>query len=362
MSPPNLDRYRLDPVAHEEIFRQEIIPEEGFDRSLSWQHPTAYLLGGQPGAGKSQTKSAVVPFTLDKSGGRPVRGGAIDFGSDTLRTYHPEYDRLQVLDDRTAAALTDTDARLWVDKTVDYAIERRANVVFDTTLSRVETAESIIQRFRDADYRVEVTFVAVPEAMSLLGNLQRYQAMVEQKGLGRICERQTHDHAYAGVLETAERIDHRRLADAVHVYRRGGQRLYTNHQTTDGDWVRPPGTVAAIGAERSRLRTPEESRELLAQIDDLAQRMGPQHQESLREITSLARPLLAPEVEANVKRDDVSLAGEVVRARNAVTVIRHQRTAAEIEELTEEAERFAEQARVEDIEQEIDRDGPTAGD
>lgn len=296
MSPLDPDLYRLPSHEHEAIFRQEIILEEGFDRALPWQHPTAYLLGGQPGAGKSHTGKTIAPFTvIDRESGH-LHGGAIGFGSDKLRAHHPLYEVLQAIDDQTADFYTDTDARLWVDKTVDYAIEQRLNVVFDSTLSRPEVAQSIIERFHEAGYRVEVAFVAAPEPLSLLGNLQRYSDQAHQKGYGRICERASHDAAYAGVLLVADRIDASRLVDAVHVYRRGGERIYTNHLGTDGQWVRPAATRAAINAERGRVRNANETLQIGTDIYTLGPRLGDAHKRDLAEITSLVQPLLDPEL------------------------------------------------------------------
>jgi hypothetical protein len=50
------------------------------------------------------------------------------------------------------------------------------------------------------------------------------------------------------------------------------------------------------------------------------------------------------------------LAHDVARACNAVTVIRQQQTMAENQERAEEVERLAEQARTENLEQEIETD------
>lgn len=311
MRPPDPDLHRLDTAVHEAIFQQRIVPRR-LSRAIPWQRPTAYLLAGQPGAGKTQIKSAVVPFTLKAARDDRPRGGAIEIGSDKLRTFHPGYRELQRADDQTAASYTNADARLWVDEAVDYLVERRANVVLDSTLGKPDVAQSIIERFRDAGYRVEVAFVATPRALSLLGNLHRYQNQTHKKGFGRIVERANHDYAYTGVLETADRIDTGRLADAVHVYRRGGERIYTNHLGADGQWVRPTAMRLALETERSRVRTLEETIEIGAAInaldppsydfdpprpsDEHTPPLTKEHQADLTEIKAMIQPILAPEV------------------------------------------------------------------
>src|SRR5581483_9095522 len=107
--------------------------------------------------------------------------------------------------------------------------------------------------------RIEAAIMAVPEAQSRLGILDRYEAQVRASGHGRLTLRDNHDSAYHGVVATAGAIDRDRLADAVSVYRRGDVLLYANHLNEKGDWASAPGTAATIETERARVWTPQES-------------------------------------------------------------------------------------------------------
>ncbi len=99
--PDNPDQYVLSDIQHKGIFRDLIVPNELAGPSQT--APVVLLLAGQTGAGKSHTKAALTTaLGLDE---------AVGFGSDTLRNYHPQYQRLLREDDRITAFYTDRDAR-----------------------------------------------------------------------------------------------------------------------------------------------------------------------------------------------------------------------------------------------------------
>jgi hypothetical protein len=64
------------------------------------------FVAGQPGAGKTTTTEAVVDRLRE-------RGAPIVVNSDFYKPYHPEYGRLLVSDDKTAAPYTSPDGRRW---------------------------------------------------------------------------------------------------------------------------------------------------------------------------------------------------------------------------------------------------------
>jgi len=82
--PLDPEKYALPEAYHRMVFAETIVPNElsGLARDL----PTVLLLAGQTGAGKSRTKAALIT-----SLNLPT---AVEFGSDTLRNYHPTYPRL----------------------------------------------------------------------------------------------------------------------------------------------------------------------------------------------------------------------------------------------------------------------------
>lgn len=83
------DRLRcaLTDEQHERIFQQEVLPSE-LPASTCVANPTAVVLGGQPGAGKTALLTAA---DLELQ----AKGSAVTINGKLLRPFHPKYRALQ---------------------------------------------------------------------------------------------------------------------------------------------------------------------------------------------------------------------------------------------------------------------------
>jgi len=163
--------------------------------------------------------------------------------------------------------------------------------------------------FRDAGHRVETAILAVPESLSRLGILQRYEEQRRDKGHGRLTLQSNHDAAYAGVLAAADLIDREKLVDAVAVYRRGNDLLYANELTGEQQWAVTPGTRAAINAERTRPWTDRQAASFTSAIDALAHRLPADLRPELDTIVALATPNMSvPEIGTEPPHRDADVA------------------------------------------------------
>jgi UDP-N-acetylglucosamine kinase len=234
-----------------EVFDSVIVPAL-LARRPSSARPLAVLIGGQPGAGKSMVQSRVLR-QLD-------RDHAVALDADDLRAFHPDYERLARADDRSAAAATQADVRRWHVWASEYALERGLDVVVSTTLRDEDDAARQVRRWHRGGYRIDVVYVAVDLARSGLGVLRRYVDGRKDPvfGYGRYVPRDYQLAAYAGLPRTAERLDGEAVADRVHVFLRGGERIYTNHLDRAGRWVDHPAARSALEAERHRRWSSEE--------------------------------------------------------------------------------------------------------
>lgn len=262
MSDPDLDvtTHLLSDDRHRKIFESRIVPFE-LSAGTAQEQPYVLLLGGQTGAGKSVMKGRLT------SGPKWVE--AVEFGSDTLRVHHPDYKALLAVDADRACFYTDPDARSWVNDALDHCLEQRFSVIFDSTLSRPATAESISTRFHQAGYQIEAAFVAVSAAQSRLGVVTRYLDSVQEREAGRFSL--NHDETYEGVVAVAGWVDETAPFDRVSVYRRNGEQLYTNSTDAVGQWIDPPNARQAIEDERLRPWSESESQIFVNTIQSAAQ-------------------------------------------------------------------------------------------
>lgn len=280
------DPFALADAVNERIFREQIVPAE-LAGVTAHRRPRVVFIVGQPGAGKTAAASAVLD-TLSQRG----EVGRVD--SDLFKAYHPAYADLLAEDDQVAAVRVSQDGRRWAARAEEYLRERRADIVVDTTVQNPGYGVQQLRGYRRAGYRVETVFLAVPAAQSRLGILARYHDQVAAKGSGRLTPTAKHDASYTGVVDFAAAVDADRLADVVQVIRRGNRLLYSNELAGTGEWMRAAATGAAIVAERERVLTHVEARDLLVDLERLATAAGPEWASQLREVAALADPLLPP--------------------------------------------------------------------
>lgn len=247
---PDPKGYALSEVQHETIFRRDVIPEYFSDLPAAPHQPTAVILGGQPGSGKSALLDRATQ-DLQASGATVVING------DDFRAFHPAYTHLQRTDPENAAFFTDRDSGLWVEKTIAHAKSLGVNVVIESTMRNPATFEKTSESLRDAGYRIEARAMAVPAAESWQGVHLRYEGMLERGEQGRFTKREAHDAGYVGVPLTLQAIQKNGWADRISLEVRSGEIIYDNRQS-QGRWMSQLQASEVLERERSRPRTTAE--------------------------------------------------------------------------------------------------------
>src|SRR5262249_14791888 len=248
------------------------------------EHPVVVFVGGQTGAGKTAITDMIKNVLAQ-------RGEFINVNMDFYKPHHPSFAQLQAADETTASAYVRPDGQIWWDKAQDFAIAHRNDVVLETAMRTPAEFETITAKFRAAGYRIETAIVAVPGAVSRLGILDRFWNELQGEGHGRYVEQASHDATYAGVIRAADAVDAGHLSDRVFVFRRGGEVVYSNHLTPEGEWARPPATAEAVHGERTRTWTAAEERWFIHNIERLRNEIDLRWRAEVDEIAELGRPL-----------------------------------------------------------------------
>ncbi|ROV88602.1 hypothetical protein VSDG_09157 [Cytospora chrysosperma] len=240
--------YILPDNINQEIFDRTILPKELSHLEKAGHpedgvQPIAMFIIGQAGAGMAR----LAPKLLDAMESRlPAH-----FVSGAYKTYHPDYTSILNSVPSLASPATSTDARKWLAKACNWCIDRHIDVVLESACRDIEELMSLVSLFHADRYKVHVVVMAVPECLSLIGNMvQYYNDLSEAQPNDQIpglTPRSVHYQTYA-----ADFIDKSSAADKVIVIRRNGLVSYQNYRGPSGLWVRPAAALTSLDLERNR--------------------------------------------------------------------------------------------------------------
>lgn len=178
--------------------------------------PKAFILAGQPGAGKTGLKKAVKEF-FEQTGETFI---VID--PDDFRSLHPKYEEYNREDDTKTAEWTHSDASQASDEAREKAITEKYNLIIDGTLKDKSKALALVQKLKDNGYEVHVRAICVSPLVSWQGCLDRYYRDKKALGYGRFVPQFIHDESVNSLVFSLLEIERQRIANSITVQDRQG--------------------------------------------------------------------------------------------------------------------------------------------
>jgi predicted ABC-type ATPase len=174
-------------------------------------NPKLIIVGGQPGAGKSD---------LQKFGELELASNVVVLSTDVLRSYHPDEREIKKNYPDYYHILTVDLARILLINLENYALANKLNVILESTLGNSEVMLQKINKYRKHDYQIDLKVIAVNELISYLGAEDRYENMILAEKSGRMVSKQNHDQNYKDIPTTLQMLQDQDLLDNVAVYHR----------------------------------------------------------------------------------------------------------------------------------------------
>ncbi len=272
----------LPKAEHDKIFKEKIVPQQ-LDHIQPVKKATLFMLGGQPGAGKTKVRDAIKGSEQGK--------GSLIIDIDELRTYHPKYLEFVEEDPNTAAGRVQKDAGAWASELNTAALEKKVNIIYDGTLSNSGPVTAMAKAAHESGHKIEVHVIATPLEMSQQGVRGRYEKALkayndnpEESAPPRNVPENIQKDAYDFIPLTLDALCRQNLVSRIRVSNRNGDEL--------GNVIAKKGklpasaakaTTAALSKERDRDWTDEELAAYYVngkEIEELMEaRLGDQDQE-----------------------------------------------------------------------------------
>lgn len=221
---PDKEAYALSPEQRREIYEQRIAPTKFADIEPA-EAPVAYLVGGQPGSGKTRFQNQIRTSLRDVG----EESSVMEIIGDDFRPYHPAYRQLLRHDDERAAFFTDLDSGQWVEMAIADSLDRHPHVILEGTLRRAEITTNTAARYQAAGFRTELYVVAVHEYFSRLYTVGRYLRQLRSTGFGRYTLRSAHDTAYQAVPDSVQQAAASGHLDRVVLFSHQGDTVLDTH-------------------------------------------------------------------------------------------------------------------------------------
>lgn len=200
--------------------KKKVLKEKLSDDLHEVSHPKLILLGGQPGAGKSN---------LTRMYKKLLQGNVVVTDIDEYRKFHPNYKKL-----------TKEYKHSWASATQEFASElgieinkelckKKYNVIIDGTLKNLSKTNRLIEQYKANGFTVEVAVVGVKPEISKTGIISRFTRNVIDNEPARSVPFLLHDEVIDALPDNLTALQNDKDVQGVYVYDREAKCLFDSN-------------------------------------------------------------------------------------------------------------------------------------
>lgn len=265
-----LSAYKPDDV--ERVAASEL---EQLTKYTSHARPTAILLAGQPGAGKT---------LLSAMQTKRFRNDVYFINGDEYRSYHPNKEALYRQCGADAVPMTAAFSGAVTERLIQAASDRKINLIIEGTGRTTEVPHRTAALLVEKGYQVELSVLAARPEQSLCSTLLRFYAMEQGGATPRATAVSAHDRVVERLPDNLDSLRKDPVISQLTIWDRALHMLYPNEarevppsQALRSDWYRTWSReeTAKIQAAIALLRQKEDRSRLgqRAAIDALEARV-----------------------------------------------------------------------------------------
>lgn len=175
--------------------------------------PKGFVLGGQPGAGKSNLVG-IIRQELNRN--------VLIINGDEFRRYHPNFDGIQEQYGIDSPKHTAAFSGHMTERVIEKALREGYNISVEGTFRTTETPMRTLEKMREHGYETAVYIQTAPSEVSWQSTLERYQVMELLGETPRATPKEHHDLVVKLLPQNADTVFLSGKADVFKVFSREG--------------------------------------------------------------------------------------------------------------------------------------------
>ena len=193
------------------------IKEDITKNKTSVDSPVAIVLGGQPGAGKSN---------IYQIARKRFSNNLVELDCDAFRVYHPYYQQIKLIFGKEDGAKTNPFIFRAVDQLVDELSDQKYNLIIESSLKRPNTAINNGKILPPKGYEVELHIMATNKEVSWQSTIDRYYEELRRTGKPRAVPRDFHDNVISNICNSLYEVKKSGLMSNILMFDRKQNCLY----------------------------------------------------------------------------------------------------------------------------------------
>lgn len=175
--------------------------------------PKGFVLGGQPGAGKSN---------LVRKINAELGGNLLVVNGDEFRRYHPDFEEIQAKYGKDVPKHTAVFSGAMTEKVITKALSEGYNISVEGTFRTAEVPMGTLDQMRTYGYETAVYIQTTPAEVSWQSTIERYRQMEALGEMPRYTDKAHHDLVVQLLPSNADAVFVSGKADHFRVYNRDG--------------------------------------------------------------------------------------------------------------------------------------------
>ena len=182
------------------------------------EQPIAYVLGGQPGAGKTTIQNILTEHNIN----------LFVINADEYRPYHPKFNTIQSVYGDDSPKYTQPFINAVTEKLIEDLSNEKYNLIVEGTLRTAEVPISTAQSLKDKGYRTELCVMAVKPEISYESTILRYENAIAFGETPRATSKEHHDMVVDRIAANLDTIHQSGVFDCISIYTRDKGCIYSS--------------------------------------------------------------------------------------------------------------------------------------